>query len=191
MIRLGSTITLASLLLAGVVTASASPAEARDRVRVIHGHGPNGGAYHAGRAVSRQPGSTQVRRGAITGNGRGYRQTRSTDWGDGQVQNDVRRTYRNGAEVRRDATYTRNGDGSASVSRNRTGAQGNSQSGWSTVYRTDDGYSRTRGATTSSGRGYTATRDVSVGDDYVTVQRSRSNARGDAVDSTRSYRRPK
>lgn len=115
---------------------------------------------------------------------------RATQWGEGEARNEVHRTYRHGGEVRRDSTYTRNDDGSASVSRNRTGVRGNSQSGWNTVYRTDDGYSSTRGANTASGRGYTATSDVSVGDDHVTVERTRSNARGDTVERSRTYRRP-
>lgn len=181
---------VATLAISGLALSMPAQAEARKHGRVVHVHGPHGGSYHAGRVVSRTPGSTQVHRGVITHDGRGVRQSRSTNWGDGTLTNDVRRVYSNGRTVERNATVTRNGDGSVSTNRNRTGARGNQQSSWSTIYRTDDGYTRHRGATTSNGRGYNATRNVSISDDYVTVQRNATSNRGGSVSSTRNYRRP-
>lgn len=174
----------------GLVLALPAQAEARTHGRAVHVHGPNGGGYHAGRVVSRAPGSTQVTRGVVTHDGHGVRQTRSTNWGDGTLSNEVRRDYRNGRSVERDTTVTRNGNGSVTVDRDRTGVRGNEQSSWTTIYRTDDGYTRQRNASTSNGRGYSATRDVSVSDDYVTVQRNATSNRGGSASSTRSYRRP-
>lgn len=188
--KLKASIIIPVMMASGLMLALPAQAEARTHGRVVHAHGPNGGGYHAGRAVSREPGSAQVTRGIVTHNGRGVHQTRSTDWGNGVIHNEVDRSYRHGGSVKRDTTVTRNGNGSVTVDRDRTGVRGNEQSSWTTIYRTDDGYTRTRGASTSNGRGYNTTRDVSVSDDYVTVQRSASNNRGGSASSTRNYRRP-
>lgn len=174
---------------AGVMTLPAE-AHAGTHGHVVHRHGPNGGGYSAGRVVSRSPGEVDVRRRAITHNGNGTAKARHTEWSDGNVQNQVSRTYRNGQSSQRTSNATRNGDGSAKVSRSRTGAQGNQQSSWSTIYRTDDGYTRTRNASTSNGRGYSSTRDVSVSDDYVTVNRDATTANGRTTTTSRTYPRP-
>ncbi|BAK64983.1 hypothetical protein SLG_03080 [Sphingobium sp. SYK-6] len=179
----------AMLATGGAGALVAAPAEAREHGRIVRAQGPYGGGYVAGRHVSRQPGSTQVTRGAATYGGRGYGQTRSTQWGDGAVTNSVDRRYANGTGMSRDSSLVRNGDGSVSVQRDRTGPAGNSQSGWSTIYRTDDGYTRTRSGATSSGRSYSATRDVSVNGDSVTVDRNAATGSGRAVSSTRTYSR--
>ena len=179
----------AALALSGAALLAAQPAEAQSRGRIVHAHGPHGGGYVANRHVSRQPGATHVSRGVRTHGGYGVRQTRDTHWGNGTIRNDVNRTYANGRSVSRSGTVTRHPDGSVSSSRQRTGAAGNRQSGWSTIYRTDDGYTRTRGGSTSSGRGYNATRNVSVGPDSVTVNRNASTSGGRSVSSSRTYPR--
>jgi len=93
--------------------------------------------------------------------GHGYTAARSTTWGDGAVTRQGQRTFNNGA----------------------------SQSGWSTLYRTDDGYARTRGASGSHGRSITGTKDVSFGDDSVTVNRSGSTGSGDTWSRSRTWPR--
>ncbi len=161
---------LAALAVAVPAVSLAAPAAAQSRVVVAHG--PYGGGYVAGGQVARHPGGVHVSRGVMTRSGHGVRETRDTHWGDGAISQQVRRTYANGASATRTDSVVRHPDGSVSRNRARTGAAGNSQSGWSTIYRTDDGYARTRGAQTSNGRGYSSTRDVSAGDDTVTVDRS-------------------
>jgi hypothetical protein len=180
-------------LLVGACVAAASfaavPAQARDHGRVSVVRGPAGGGYIAGRHVSREPGQTQVTRGALTRSGHGYRQTRTTSAADGTLSNQVERRYANGTSMNRSATVARNDDGSVSANRSRTGPGGNSQSGWSTIYRTDDGYTAQRGGSTSNGRGYSASRDVSVQDDQVTINRNAVTNSGRSVSSTRTYPR--
>ncbi|HZG32849.1 MAG TPA: hypothetical protein VEZ59_06205 [Sphingopyxis sp.] len=171
-------------------TLSPDPAQARERGHVVHGHGPGGNAHIRGRHVSREPGSVKVTRGAVTRGGHGYRQTRQTTRGDGTLSNNVERRYRNGKTMTRSSSVTRNGDGSVSRERGRTGPAGNSQGSWSTIYRTDDGYTRNSGASTSRGRGYSATRDVSVAPGSVTVSRKGSTNSGRSIDQTRTYTRP-
>ena len=126
---------------------------------------------------------------ALTRSGHGYRQTRTTSAADGTLSNQVERRYANGTSMNRSATVARNDDGSVSANRSRTGAGGNSQSGWSTIYRTDDGYTAQRGGSTSNGRGYSASRDVSVQDDQVTINRNAVTNSGRSVSSTRTYPR--
>lgn len=179
----------AAIGLAGLGLLAAPAVEARDHGRIVRGQGPHGGGYVAGRHVSREPGSATVTRGAVNRNGRGYRQVRESDWGDGTFASSTQRRYANGDSVQRSGTVTR-GDGSISASRTRTGRQGKSQSGWSTIYRTDDGFTRSQGASTSQGRGYTATRDVSVSDSAVTIQTDAATNGGRAVSRTRTVPRP-
>lgn len=178
----------AAMLVSGAATIAATPAQAREHGRIVHAHGPHGG-YVAGRHVSRQPGSTQVTRGAMSHDGYGYRQTRTTTQANGVIHNDVQRRYANGTQMNRTSTTTRNPDGSMTRSRARSGAGGNSQAGWSTIYRTDDGYVHSRAGSTSSGRGYAASRDVSVNDGSVTINRSASTSGGRVVTSSRTYPR--
>lgn len=93
--------------------------------------------------------------------GHGYTAARSASWGDGAVTRQGQRTFNNGM----------------------------SQAGWSTLYRTDDGYTRTRGASGSGGRAITGTKDVSFGDDSVTINRSGSTASGDDWSRSRTWPR--
>ncbi|HZF45562.1 MAG TPA: hypothetical protein VEZ26_04450 [Sphingomonadaceae bacterium] len=180
----------AALLASSTAAITATSVQARQHGHVTIAKGPYGGGYAAGRHVSRQPGSAQVTRGAVTRGGYGYRQTRTTTRGDGTISNSVERQRANGTSMSRSSTATRNPDGSISTQRNRTGAGGNSQDGWSTIYRTDDGYTRQRGGSTSNGRGYASTRDVSVNDGSVTVNRSATTNSGRSVTSSRTYPRP-
>lgn len=143
----------------------------------------------AGRTVDRGPGSTSVRREATGRYGRGVSGTRDTTWGDGRLTNEVQRTYANGATVRRSGSVVANGDGSIDASRTRTGVAGNTQSGWSTVYRSDEGFGRSRGGSTSSGRGASGATDVVVGDDSVTVNRSLTTGSGQTRSRSRTYPR--
>lgn len=170
-------------------TFTVSPAEARDRA-VLAG-GPAGGAFVGRRQVSRERGSAQVSRGILTRSGRGQRETRSTQWGDGAVHHSVVRTVVNGSTVTRDGSIVRDVDGSVSKTRARIGAAGNTQLGWSTIYRTDDGYSRSRGGSTSAGRGYSASRDVSVAHDAVTIDRQLTTNSGRSTSSSRIYSIPR
>ena len=96
---------------------------------------------------------------------------------------------RDQARVSRHDSITRHDDGSVSRHRARTGLAGNSQSGWSTIYRTDDGYGRERGGSTSTGRGYEAKKDVSVTPDQVIVGRSFTTNSGRSVSSSRTFER--
>ncbi|HEY0628118.1 MAG TPA: hypothetical protein VGD23_02205 [Sphingomicrobium sp.] len=168
-------------------TVLASSADARDRLAGVRG--VRGDGIIAGRRVTHEPGSIQVRQGFLTVGERGLYEERSTNWGEGSINRSIDRTYANGSTMSRDRSITRNPDGSVSTSRSHTGVAGNSQSGWSTIYRTDDGYRRTRSASTSNGRGYEATRDVSVGEDMVTIDRSLTTKSGRSV--TRSRTRPR
>ncbi|MBB6427003.1 hypothetical protein [Sphingopyxis sp. JAI128] len=191
MLSLQKPILAVALLMTGIAPIAATPVEAREHGRLSAGRGPHGGGYISGRHVSREPGRTVVSRGVLTGGGHGYRQTRTTTRGDGTITNDVQRRKANGSEVRRTGSVTRNADNSVSRQHTRTGANGNSQSGWSTIYRTEDGYSKSRGASTSNGRGYTATRDVSVGEDSVTINRNATTNSGREVSRTRTVPRPR
>lgn len=93
--------------------------------------------------------------------GHGYTASGSAVWGDGAVIRQGQRTFNNGM----------------------------SQSGWSTLYRTDDGYTRTRSASGSGGRAVTGSKDVSFGDDSVTVNRSGSTASGESWSRSRTWPR--
>ena len=180
----------AALLASSTGAMITTSAEARQHGHVTIARGPYGGGYAAGRHVSRQPGSAQVTRGVVTSGGYGYRQTRTTTRGEGTISNSVERQRANGTSMNRSSTATRNPDGSVSTQRNRTGAAGNSQAGWSTIYRTDDAYSRQRGGSTSNGRGYASSRDISVNDGSVTVNRNATTNSGRSVTSSRTYPRP-
>lgn len=184
-------ITVLAATFAGAATLAApGHADARERGLFAHGHGPAGNGYLRGRHVSREPGSVKVTRGVITRGGHGYRQTRQTTRSDGTISNDVERRYRNGKTVTRNSSITRHDDGTVSRERGRTGPAGHSQGGWSTIYRTEDGYTRNSGGSTSRGRGYSATRDVSFAPGSVTVNRKASTNSGKTVDRTRTYTRP-
>src|SRR5690606_430640 len=114
MFKSRSILMLAALMASSAAAIAATPAEARERGRVVIANGPYGGGYVAGRHVSRQPGSTKVTRGVLTRSGHGYRQTRSTTRGDGTISNTVQRRYANGASMSRSGTAVRNPDGSVS-----------------------------------------------------------------------------
>lgn len=168
-----------------VSLAAAQAAEAGERSRSWVGRR----GAEAGRTVDRAPGSTVVQRGVTGRNGRGVSTTRATTWGDGSVTNDMQRNYANGETVTRSGSVVANGDGSVDATRTRTGVGGNTQSGWSTVYRSEDGFGRSRGVSTSSGRGVSGGTDVVVGDDSVTVNRSLTTQSGQSRSRSRTYPR--
>ncbi|ESQ83764.1 hypothetical protein [Asticcacaulis benevestitus] len=171
--------------LALMATTSAQ-AGARDRVvsvQGVHGHG-----YLAGRKLSRNPGETQVRRSLQTQSGHGVATTRDTTYGDGVVSSSASRIYNNGATASRSGSVVV-GEGTVSGQRTRTGVAGNTQSAWDTVYRTDDGYGRTRGVETSSGRSVTAERDVSVTDGSVVVGTQVTTGAGGTASRVRTFDR--
>jgi len=173
--RLGAA---AAVAFAALAVASPSQAGVRHQARSVQG--PFGRGYSAERTVHRSPGQTTAVRSVQTDHGYGFT-TRDTHYGPGQVSNQVTRTYNDGASVSR--TVNRE-PGSASVERTHTGVDGRTQSGWDTVYRTDDGYTRTRGVSTSSGRSLTATEDVSVSDSAITVEHTLTTGSGSSVTHT-------
>ena len=168
------------------LVAAAAPAQARGQIAGWRGPG---GGFIAGRQVDREPGLVEVRRGVRTAGGHGTKTRRTTSWGEGAIRNGVQRTYANGRTMTREGSITRNGDGSVSRSRSRSGPSGNSQSGWSTIYRTDDGYARERVASTSGGRGYQASKDVSVAPGLVTIDRNLTTNSGRSVSRSRTFER--
>ena len=119
--------------------------------RFLSVQGAHGRGFVAGRTVNRTPGSTTATRGVQTDSGRGFETTRQTTYGSGSVNNTVTRTYNNGETATRTGSVTRNPDGSVTAERSHTGVDGNTQSGWNTIYRNDSGFTDTRGFTTSSG----------------------------------------
>lgn len=94
--------------------------------------------------------------------GHGYVASGSVNWGDGAITRQGQRTFNNGK----------------------------SQSGWRTLYRTDDGYARSFGASGSGGRSVTGGRDVSFGDDSITVDRSLTTGAGETYSRSRTWPRP-
>lgn len=83
--------------------------------------------------------------------GHGFTATSTASYGGGGISNNFTRTYNNGKTATSSASVTRNGNGSVTREASHTGVAGNTQSGSSTVYRTDDGFGRTREFSTSSG----------------------------------------
>lgn len=155
-----------STLAWAVLTAAASLAIASSAEAGVFNHtrsvqGPNGHGYFADRSAWREP---------------------------GQVGRSVQRTYNNGAVATGSASAVWGGE-AASYQRSHTGVGGNSQTGWGTVYRTDDGYVRSRGASTSNGRSVAATKDVSLTDDAVIVTKDISTGSGATASQTTTYRR--
>lgn len=148
--------------LATAVSLAAVPAVAGERGRNVSVQGPNGRGYVASRTFSREPGAARF---------------------------SAQRVYNGGASSSRSASAVRTGEGAVRFDRSHTGVAGATQSGWSTIYRTDDGFGRERGASTSSGRGYTANADVSRTEDGVIVERSVTTASGATADRTRTYPR--
>jgi len=149
-------------LTAGLL-AAATPAEAQmRRGHIAVGRGPAGHGVAQWRSASREPGSSTIRRGLQTSNGRGYRHERSRDYGPGHYSADRSTQFNNGrgATTARDATWgdgnfngsrtttlnngnsfgrttsaTNNGDGTASYSTTLTGPQGGSRTVSGTVPR--------------------------------------------------------
>ena len=156
--------------------------------RILSAQGWRGG-FVAGRTVNRVPGSTTVHRGVQTDSGRGFATTRQTNYGDGTRTNTVTRTYNNGETATRTGTVTHNPDGSVSRETTHTGVDGNTQSGWNTIYKTDDSVSRSRGITTSSGRSVTETGSVTYGDGSMTVNRAITTGSGASVSGSATYTR--
>src|SRR4051812_49046955 len=107
----------APLLAAVTVCAAASPSEAGVRHQTRTVQGPRG---------------------------HGFTATRDLRSGGGQISNQVTRTFQDGAVSSRSGSVTR-GPGAVSWDRSHTGSGGRTQSGWGTIYRTDDGYTRSRG----------------------------------------------
>lgn len=152
---------LCALSLALASAALPAPALARGHGHIARAAGPNG-AVTEWRGVRREPGSTEVRRGVQTSNGRGFRAARDTDygpghvdstrslqtssgrgyttdrdanWGGGQYSGSKDTTLNNGKSFGRATTASANGDGSASYSTTFTGPQGNSKTVTGTVSR--------------------------------------------------------
>ncbi|MBW8813698.1 MAG: hypothetical protein JF588_09760 [Caulobacterales bacterium] len=121
--------------------------------------------------------------------GHGFTNIRTVDREPGALSVSGRRTYDDGLTASRARSVTRNPDGSVSTARSHTGVGGATQSGWSTIYRTDGGYTRTGGVSTSSGRSATGSKSVAVGDDGVTVDRSLTTGSGRTYSSSRTYER--
>jgi len=118
--------------------------------RIVSVQGWRGG-YVAGRTINRTSGATTATRSFQGDRGRGFDTTRQTTYGNGSVNNTVTRTYNNGESATRTGSVTRNSDGSVTAERSHTGVNGNTQTGWNTIYRNDNGFTDTRGFTTSSG----------------------------------------
>ena len=174
-------------LVAGLATAQAADAAVRGGFRSVQG--PRGHGYIAQRSVNRVPGATTANRSLQTNSGRGFDTTRQTTYGDGALTNQVDRTYNNGATASRTGSVVKTGDGSVSIDRSHTGVAGNTQSEWSTIYRTDDGVGRTRNFSTSNGRSAAVTGDVSFNDGTATVNRTVTTGSGASATSTRTYTR--
>ena len=119
--------------------------------RFLSVQGARGHGFVAGRTINRAPGSTTATRGIQTNGGRGFETTRQTNYGNGSLNNTVTRTYNNDETASRTGSITRNPDGSVTETRSHTGVDGNTQSGWNTIYRNGNGFTDTRGFTTSNG----------------------------------------
>ncbi|MFN4178579.1 hypothetical protein [Phenylobacterium sp.] len=172
---------------AGLTLAGEASAGHRSGPRIADG--PLGRPALAGRRIDRDPGHTYAERGVIGRGGHGYRASRDTTWGDGRVDKTTQRTWRNGAQATRTGSAVRNEDGSVSINRSRTGTQGATQTGWSTIYKTEDGYARDRGVSTSNGRSATTHGDIQVTDDTITVNRSATTGSGQTYSRTNTYTR--
>jgi hypothetical protein len=105
------------------------------------------------------------------------------------VANHVTRAYDNGQTASRTGSITKNGNGSITATRSHTGVAGNTQTGWSTIYRTDDGVGRTQGFTTSSGKSAVETGSVSFADGSMTVNKSLTTGSGTSVSRSSNYTR--
>lgn len=181
---------LVSAFVAVALTLGANQtAEAAGHGRYVSVQGSHGRGFVAHRSISRSPGMATVNRGIETNSGRGSTTTRTTSHGDGSLTNQVTRTYNNGQTASRTGSITKNGNGSVTLARSHTGVAGNTQSGWSTIYRTDDGIGRTRGLTTSSGRSAVETGNVSFNDGSMTVNRSLTTGSGASATRSTTYTR--
>jgi len=156
--------------------------------RFVSAQGWRGG-FVAGRTVNRVPGSTTVHRGIQTDSGRGVETTRQTTYGDGSRSNTVTRTFNNGETATRTGTLIHNPDGSVSRDVTHTGVDGNTQSGWGTIYKTDDSISRSRGITTSTGKSVTESGSIAYGDGSVTANRSITTGSGASASGSVTYTR--
>jgi hypothetical protein len=182
-----SPILLTSLAAALLLAGGMQPAMAFHG-RFLSAQGWRGG-FTAGRTVNRVPGSTTVHRGVQTDSGRGFLTTRQTNYGDGNRTNTVTRAYNNGETATRTGTVTHNPDGSVTREASHTGVDGNTRSGWSTIYKTDGSISRSRGITTSNGRSATETGSVTYGDGSMTVNRAITTGSGASVSGSATYTR--
>jgi hypothetical protein len=172
-----------------VALGTAQPAEAASHGRYVSVQGPRGRGFSAHRGISRSPGTATATRGIQTNSGHGFETTRTTSHGDGSLTNQVTRTYDDGQTASRTGSITRNSDGSVTATRSHTGVAGNTQTGWSTIYRTDDGVGRTRGFTTSNGKSATETGSVSFANGSMTVNQSLTTGSGTSVNRSSTYTR--
>ena len=181
---------VASALAAAALGLLASPpVKAAGHGRTLSVRGSHGRGFVAQRDVSRSAGMATASRGVQTSGGRGFTTTRNTSHGNGSLTNQVGRTYDNGKTASRTGSVTRNGNGSVSLSRSHTGIAGNTQSGWSTIYRTDDSIGRTRGFTTSSGRSAVESGNVAFGHGSMTVSKSITTGAGASATRSTTYTR--
>jgi hypothetical protein len=141
---------LAALATGLLAAADSADAQVR-RGHVVVGRGAAGHTFAQWRSVSREPGSSTIRRGLQTSDGRGYRQERSRDygpghyssdrsiqfnngrgattsreanWADGSYNSNRTTTLNNGSSFNRATSAINNGDGTASYSSTITGPQG-------------------------------------------------------------------
>jgi hypothetical protein len=70
-----------------------------------------------------------------------------------------------------------------------TGVDGNTQSGWNTIYKGDDSVSRSRGITTSTGRSVTETGNLTYGNGSATVNRTITTGSGASVSGSETFTR--
>lgn len=153
-------LSLAALAAGMVVAAVPADAQVR-RGHVAVARGPAGGAVQW-RSAAREPGSATIRRGLQTRDGRGYRHSRSREygpghysadrstqfnngrgattsrdasWGDGNFNGSRTTTLNNGNSFGRTTSATGNGDGTANYSTTFTGPQGASRTVSGTVQR--------------------------------------------------------
>jgi hypothetical protein len=168
---------------------AAQPAEAASHGRYVSVQGIHGRGFSAHRGISRSPGSVSATRGIQTNSGRGVETNRTTSRGDGTLTNQVSRTYNNGQTASRTGSITKNGDGSVSMTRSHTGVAGNTQTGWNTIYRTDDGIARSRGFTTSNGKSAVETGSVSFAKGSMTVDKSLTTGSGASASRSTTYTR--
>lgn len=184
-----STLLTTAAAVAVFCAAQAAPTIAAAQDRAWSRIGRLGHVYSGARRVETAPGRVHVEGSWRGDRGRGLDRARETTWGDGRSVTSVRRQYANGAEASWTQSRTLNGDGSATRERSHSGVRGESRSGWTTVYRSEDGFGRSQSYSSSTGRGGSRSTDVVVGDHAITVNRQVQTSAGRGRSSSRTYDR--